>query len=791
MTFKFKLLALLTAGLFAGLPQGVLYAQKDIAEKAECPGGLALYRTSKNKVYLGIPEAMLGRRILVGGAVTAVSDPGAGSIGQRPTPPQCFQVGREDSLVVLTRPLTAGTSGDPQLDKAMERNFIPAVYRKLPILFRSGERLVFDITQLVTKAAPKSDGFKPGSEDGTSWYGAPKAFSDNASIRLYQSMEANGLGGKSTVSMVSTVSVLVLPETPMQPRLQDSRVGTFSTGSLGGGNRFDLSTARDGLHPYRLANRWRVEPSDPEAWQRGEIVPVKQPILWYIDDSFPAQWKQPIREGVLAWNAAFEAFGLRDVLQVKDFPSSEEDPEFDPDNLRYNCIRYVPDNTANAMGPSWTDPLTGEIVNAQVLIFHDVVRLLNNWRFVQTAQVDPRVRGKKLPDDLLQEALVYVVSHEIGHTLGLLHNMAGSAAIPVDSLRSPSFTAVHGTTATIMDYARFNYVAQPGDRDVRLTPPSLGVYDRYAIEWLYKPTGETDLWEDSRVAGAWIEAHAGDPFYRFGAQQMPSAPVQYDPSARTQDLGDDPVKAGSYGVDNLRFILSHTQEWIGDDPDYSHRKQLYGQLCTQFSRYLGHALAQVGGIRLYPDRPPVPVSREAQRESLDWVLGQVRNSGWLDLPALTGHFGLHAPESCRIAATLAGTFSNGIPLGIVTACQNGSEYTLGDYYDDLLRILFHGGPLTPQERALQRAIVSAMGRSAGGPAASKTALALDEGGTCFGETVSPTQSSVDVSAVNDNAGYRIQFLRKVEKAARHRRRTGSREDRAHYEFIYRTVRSVQ
>lgn len=788
MRFRVKLFALIAAGMFACLPQGVLYAQKDVTERAEYPSGLGLYKTSKNKVYLGLPESMLGRRILIGGAVTAVSDPGAGAVGQRSGQPLCLQVCQEDSLVVLSRPQAAGSSSEPDLAKAMERNFIAPVYRRLPILFRSDGRLVFDITSLVTKAAPKSDGFKPGSDEGTSWYGTPKAFADNASIRLYQSMEANGLGGRSTVSMVSTVSVLVLPEEPMQPRLQDSRVGTFSTGSLGGGNRFDLSTSRDGLHPYRLANRWRVEPADPEAWQQGATVSVKQPIVWYIDDSFPDLWKQPVREGVLAWNAAFEAFGFRDVLQVRDFPSLEEDPDFDPDNLRYNCIRYVPDNTANAMGPSWTDPLTGEIINAQVLVFNDVVRLLNNWRFVQTAQADPRVRGKKLPDDVLQEALVYVVSHEIGHTLGLLHNMAGSAAIPVDSLRSPSFTAVHGTTATIMDYARFNYVVQPGDRDVRLTPPSLGVYDRYAIEWLYKPTGEKDLWKDSQVAARLIEAHAGDPFYRFGAQQSTAAPVQYDPSARTQDLGDDPVLAGRYGVDNLRYILDNLEGWIEDDPDYSHREQLYDQLCTQFSRYLGHALAQVGGMRLYPDRPADPVARETQREALAWVLTQIQESGWLDRPELTGHFGLHGSASCKIATSLANNFAGGTPLGIATALQNGSAYSLSAYYDDLFRLLFHKGRLTPQERALQRGLVSNMGRTAGGTVPRAT---LDEDDFCFGEAESPTQSSVDITAANENAGYRLQFLRKVEKAARHRRHSGTREDRAHYEFIYRTAAAVQ
>ena len=756
---------------------------KDIADRAECPGGFGIYRTAKNKVYLGVPTVLSGRRILIGGAVSAVSDPGAANIGQMPNPPQCYTVTFEDSLAVLTRPSVAGTSSDPALSAAMERNFSAPVFRRIPARIE-GDRFVFDITSLVTKAAPRGSDFKPGGEDNTSWYGDLKAFSDNASIRLHQSLEAVGMGGKATVGLVSTISVLLLPEEPMRPRLQDSRIGTFSTGSLGGGNRFDLSLDRDGMLPYRLANRWRIEPADLDAWRRGETVPVKQPVVWYLDDSFPPLWKEPLRQGVLAWNEAFEAFGLRNVLQVRDFPS--DDPAFDPDNLRYNCIRYVPNPTQNAMGPSWVDPLTGEIVHAGVLIFNDVVRLLNNWRFVQTAQVDPRVRTKKLPDDVLQEALVYVVSHEIGHTLGLLHNMAGSAAIPVDSLRSPSFTAEYGTTASIMDYARFNYVAQPGDEGVRLVPPSLGVYDRYAIEWLYKPVPEArDLWEESRIAGALVEAHAGDPLYRFGAQQSSAATVKYDPTARTQDLGDDPVKAGDYGIANLRYILPRIEDWIQDDPDCSHRKQLYQQLCAQYGRYLAHVTALIGGVELYPDAPCVPVGRKRQREALEWVLREVRQSAWLDEPGLTSHFGLHSPESNKVAASVALYLHAAAPLAVTTAVAYGSDYTLHDYYDDLYAALFHGGRLTSQEKTLQRLLVAGAGRSA---ASSVPKPSLEED---FGESVPPTQPSVDVSAVDEGAGYRLQFLRKVEKMAHRRRRSGPKEDRAHYEYLYRAACSAR
>lgn len=766
------------------LLQGPLYAQNNIVAQAECPGGLGIYLTAKNKVYLGVPDDLMGRKFLIGGAVSSISDPGAANIGQKASGPlQCIIPSLEDSLVVISRPQVAGSSPDSSMQKAMQRNFSAPVLRRTTALRRNG-RVLFDITIFVTQAAPKGKEFKAGNEDGTCWYEGLKAFEDNASIRLYQTLDANGLGGKSTVSMVSTVSVLALPREPMRPRVQDSRIGTFSTGSQSGGNRFELSPAHDGLHPYRLANRWRVEPADEQAWSRGETVPVKNPIVWWLDDSFPEVWKPAIKQGVLAWNAAFETIGLKDVLQVRDFP--EGDSSFDPDNLKYNCIRYVPNATANAMGPSWADPETGEIVSATVLLFHDVVKLLNNWRFVQTAQVDERVRCRKMPDEVIAEALIYAVSHEIGHTLGLLHNMAGSAAIPVDSLRSPSYTAVHGTTASIMDYARFNYVAQPEDKGVRLVPPPLGEYDKYAIAWLYKPVPEAgDCWEESALAQAVVDSHEGDPFYRYGPQQSSMAPVQQDPSARTQDLGDDPLRAGDYGISNLRYILRNMEVWVQDDPDYSHRRRLYEQMIQQYQRYLNHAQAQIGGIYLTRTRsglPCIPVPASRQQASLAWVVKQVAQSEWLDAPSLTVHFGLHASESARVAASVGRYLAVSAPLAVATASVNGSEYGTEAYFDDLFRCVFHRGRYTLAEKALQRALVQSLctANSTAVPPASTTTL--DD--MCFGEDQSPQQASVDVSASAETSAFRLVFLKRVKRMAE------KQHGQAHFDYLYSLLAKI-
>ncbi len=799
---------------------------KEVADSAR-GGTFSLYRTSKDKIYMGFPKNMMGRRMLVGSTITATSNPSFLNVGHKYVKPTYFQIDLQDSLVVLTVPGTNATSSDPGMSAAIERSYIPKVLRRIAVQATSKDssEVIFDVTPLVNSVAPKGKDFTltKAADEKSTWFSDLKAFSDNASVKVHSNVDFTKtflmLKGKvGSGSMAYTVSFLLLPKNPMPARVQDSRIGVFPVGPGEGSVKYNLTSAEDGFKGYVLASRWRLELSDTTAWQKGQKVTVRNPIVWYVDNSFPEAWKTPIKKGVLAWNHAFEAVGLKDVMQVRDFPTAEEDPQFDPDNLKYSCIRYVPDATMNAMGPSWVDPVTGEILNASVLVYNDVIKLINNWRFVQTSQVDEKVRAVKMPQDVIDESLVYVISHEIGHTLGLMHNMGASSAYPTDSLRNAAFTRRCGTTPSIMDYARFNYVAQPGDNGVKLVPPSLGVYDEYAIKWLYTPVvGAKDIWEEYSAAEKIIDEKAGDPLYRYGAQQVSGLSYgSYDPSARTEDLGDDPVKSSDYGIRNLKYILPKMNGWIGaDDSDFSHRGVLYTQLTNQYYRYIGNVLAQVGGIYLNnvkagsSVKPSTPVSKKVQKASLKWVVAQLRESSWLDDPEVTSNLPLAAPQSNKICAAVAKTLASTVPVNVILASNvpgNDKPYTVREYYDDLYSELFAssiaGRRLTSQEKTLQREVLTASAKDVKSLLSKSLAGDSDEDeysaeqmwcgydDVCLGEGKGPYQKTVSVQTIDESDGCRIVFLNKVKALAASRKSSAPSEDRAHYEYLLARVNAA-
>ena len=800
---------------------------KEVADSSKS-STFRLYRTSKDKIYMGFPRNMMGRRMLVGSTITATSNPAYLNVGYKYVKPTYFQIDLKDSLVVLSVPGANATSSDPGMQTALERSYIPKVLRRIAVQATSKDssEVIFEVTPLINSVAPKGKDFSltKAADEKSTWFSDLKAFNDNASVKVHSNVDFTKtflmLKGKvGSGSMAYTVSFMLLPENPMPARVQDSRIGVFPVGPGEGSVKYNLTSAEDGFKGYVLASRWRLELSDTTAWKNGQKVTVRNPIVWYVDNSFPEAWKAPIKTGVLAWNHAFEAIGLKDVMQVRDFPTAEEDPQFDPDNLKYSCIRYVPDATMNAMGPSWVDPVTGEILNASVLVYNDVIKLINNWRFVQTAQVDEKVRAVKMPQDIIDESLVYVISHEIGHTLGLMHNMGASSAYPTDSLRNAAFTAKYGTTPSIMDYARFNYVAQPGDKGVKLVPPSLGVYDEYAIKWLYTPViGAKDIWEEAEIAGKIIEAKAGDPLYRYGAQQMATSAAygSYDPSARTEDLGDDPIKSSDYGIRNLKYILPRMNEWIGaDDEDFTHRGDLYTQLTNQYYRYIGNVMAQVGGIYLNnvkdgsAVKPSVPVARKVQRASLKWVVAQLRSSSWINEPSVTSNLPLAAPQSNKICAAVAKSLASTVPTNVMLSSAVpgvAGPYTVKEYYDDLYAEVFAssiaGRRLASEEKTLQREVLTASSKDVKSVLSKSFAeeTEADEhlGGQdwcgfedySLGEGQSPFQKAVRVQTIDESDGCRIVFLNKVKALASSRRSSAPSEDRAHYEYLLARVNAA-
>ncbi|HET9052624.1 MAG TPA: zinc-dependent metalloprotease, partial [Cyclobacteriaceae bacterium] len=419
-----------------------------------------------------------------------------------------------------------------------------------------------------------------------------------------------------SISLEINNSMLLLPKKPMMPRLSDKRVGYFGISQTDYGRDDQKATRRSYI------SRWKLIPKDVEAYKRGELVePVKQ-IVYYIDPATPVKWRPYLIAGVNDWNKAFEAAGFKNAIVAKEAPTKEQDPEWSVDDARYSVIRYFSSDIQNAYGPHISDPRSGEILESHIGWYHNVMNLLRNWYFIQTAAINPEARSVKFKDEIMGELIRFVSSHEVGHTLGLPHNMGSSFAYPVDSLRSARFTKNSGTAPSIMDYARFNYVAQPGDKDVALMP-GIGEYDKHAINWGYRYIpGMKNPDQEKPILNKWITDKANNPVYFYGRQT--GNPI--DPRSQTEDLGNNAMKASAYGVANLKRIVPNLIAWTAEDgKDYGDLEELYGNVLGQWNRYNGHVKSNIGGVyetfRSYEEKADVftPVPKAIQKEAMAYL----------------------------------------------------------------------------------------------------------------------------------------------------------------------------
>jgi hypothetical protein len=589
-----------------------------------------------DKYYFEIDHQLLEKEILVVSRIAGyVKNVSFGGAGMKSRPQQVIRWQRHEDKILL-RSVSYTSVADPEdaiYASVKNNNFEPIIMTfDIKTFSEDSSSVVFEVTPLFNSDIPmigalsesqrKNFGIR-SLDKPRSFVNYMKSFPENVEVRhvltyVGTTLPDNGL--TQSLSLEMNQSFILLPEKPMQPRVYDPRVSYFSIGQV----NYSLDEQKAASRTY--ITRWRLEPKDPEAYARGELVEPVKPIIYYIDPATPEKWKPYIKQGVNDWQVAFEAAGFKNAIMAKDPPTKEEDPNWSPEDVRYSVIRYISTEIQNAQGPHVHDPRTGEILESDIMWYHNVMNLLRNWFFIQTAAVNPDARKVKFDDDLMGELIRFVAAHEVGHTLGLPHNMGSSPAYPVDSLRAPGFVQRMGVAPSIMDYARFNYVAQPEDVGAGLFP-LIGPYDKWSIMYGYKLTDASLNSESEKsVLNDWVKERANDPIYRFGQQQFRTV----DPSAQTEDIGDDAMYASELGIKNLKRIIDNLLNWAKvEGEDYSDLKELYEQVQGQFNRYMGHVTNNVGGVyeydKYFGQEGAVyhPVPMEKQKRAVDFLNQQL------------------------------------------------------------------------------------------------------------------------------------------------------------------------
>lgn len=570
-------------------------------------------------------------------------------------------------------------------------NYEPTLYAfDIEAFSKDSTAVVIDVTKLfstdVKAISPLSSRlrkeYKVKKLDANrSFVNSLKSFPENIEVKqdfTYDAAEPPTERSAESISLQVNQSMILLPEEAMQPRLYDPRVGFFTV------KQFDYGSEELKADEKTYIRRWRLEPSDPEAYKRGELVEPVKPIVYYLDPGTPESLKEYIKQGIEDWQKPFETAGFKNAIIAKDAPTPEEDPEFSPEDIRYSVVRYVASTTRNAVGPSVSDPRSGEIIESDIIWYHNHLRSYRNRYLLETGAANPSARTLDTPEEEIGEMMRMVIAHEVGHALGFPHNMAASYAYDVESYRDGAFTQENGIAASLMDYARYNYIAQPGDTNIRFIR-QMGPYDHYATNWGYRwlPEASSPVMEKATL-NKWIQEKAGDARFKFGRQSS-----SFDPQSQTESIGDDPVKASTYGIKNLRYVAKNLPSWTSDKTnDYGDLEELYGELVGVYSRFVGHVVTNIGGVFEDIKKPSqagvvyTHLDKASQKESMSWLQNNLfETPTWLIDPAILQNID-HAGYAEKVRRTQSRYLNRILSFDRIGRLID-AETTQADYYSAL------------------------------------------------------------------------------------------------------------